>query len=115
MTPSQREAYERECLAQLENNARRLERAVRNPTASGYLHHRIRDVRLDGTYPETAICVRWFDTRYEREKERAYHLWINPVTREPPGSFEYGPGTKLVGREPPDQVAMLIQVWVEES
>jgi hypothetical protein len=108
MTPSQREAYERECLEELQHRVERVQ-------PSAHRFHLVRAVRLEGRYPETAIRVEWLDTRNDRERERRFLLWINPVTRKPPGSFEYGPEGKLVGREVPEQVAMLIQVWVEEN
>jgi len=107
MTAAERQAYERSCLAELT-------RRTGNERLSRYRHHQVRDVRLEGSYPDTTICVRWFDARYGSEKEKCYALWISAVTRKPPGFFEHPTGA-TVGREKPEQVAMLIQAWIEES
>jgi hypothetical protein len=108
MTKEERATYERDCLAELEKR-------VRNLPPSPHRFHEVRETRLEGTYPSTAIWVRWFDTRYQRESEDRWNLWISRVTRKPPGVFEYGPEGKTVGREVPEQVAMLIHVWIQET
>jgi hypothetical protein len=107
MTRSEREAYERDCLVAVE-------RIVENMRSSPHEFNEVHEISLVGSYPETAIVVSWVDKRDGREWERGYHLWINPVTRKPPGSFEYPPSGKTVGREPPSQVGMLIHTWISE-
>jgi hypothetical protein len=104
MTRSEREAYERDCLAEVEA-------IFENTSGHPFQFQVVREVKLIGSYPETAILVKWIDKRDGRDWERSYHLWINPVTGKP-GSFEYPPSGKTVGREPPDQVGLLIHTWV---
>jgi hypothetical protein len=106
MTTDQRRAYERDCLEELKQ---RLAYGTRPHPGD----RDVREIALVGKYPETAIHVKWFDPRYETEGEADYHLWVSPVTGEPHGVFELR-GSTLVGREPPDQVAMLIDTWIQE-
>jgi hypothetical protein len=104
LTPADREAYERDCLDQLR-------RAVEHSRGGHYYFLDVTDLRLDGSYPETAIAIQWKDTRSGRAFEHSYNLWISPVTGEP-GQFEYRTG-RFVGREPPSEVALLIHTYVQ--
>ncbi len=106
MTDGERKEYERESLEAVQ---RRIEGSSNNPR----FFHQIQEARIVGEYPETAIFVRWLDTRDGKERDRSYHLWINPVTRKPPGSFAYEAYGER--REPPSEVGMLIHTWISES
>jgi hypothetical protein len=103
MSPSEREACERRYLSEFE-------RLVSNNPASPHQFHDVREVRFDGSYPETALSVRWRDTRTGRERENSWHLWISPVTGRPPGLFE-----SPEGRELPKEIAFLVWVWMSEA
>jgi hypothetical protein len=105
MTPAERKAYERETLAKLEQF---VDHARSHPTT----FNKVREIRLEGSYPETVIFVRWLDTRDNTEKDRSYPLWVVPATGGM--NFEYAPDGQTVGREPPAEAALLIWVWVGE-
>ena len=105
MTPAEREAYEQESLSELRKF---VNKADSQPTTFKQVH----DLHLTGSYPDTAIEVRWLDTRTGRERERSYPLWVVPETGG--ANFEYGPGGKTIGREPPSEVALLIHTWIDE-
>ena len=104
MTSSQREAYERESLAELEK--------LIESWRPAYDDILVRELRLTGSYPDTAIFVRWLDTRSNNEKEGSYPLWIVPATGA--ASFEYAPNGKTLRRMPPSQVALSIHTWFTE-
>jgi hypothetical protein len=107
MSPEERERYERDCLAELEG---RMARSRGNP----HRPQEVQQIRLVGSFPETAIQIVWRDTRDGDTRERAYNLWKNPVAGDDANLFEYRTA-RLMGREVPQQVAMLVDTWVLES
>src|SRR5215213_10125934 len=68
MTSDERSAYESECL---EQTRLFLERLVDEPSVP----QKLREAKLTGSYPDTEISVRWYDTRFDKEKSRSYRLW----------------------------------------
>ena len=92
-SPDQRLAYERECLRETREQLTRV---------TGWERERqeLREVRLDGSYPDTAIVVRLWDPRFDREVNQSYRIWKL-------GVFIGWRGV----REPPNQVGMLITTW----
>jgi hypothetical protein len=72
----------------------------------------VRELRLTGSYPDTAIFVRWFDARDNKDGQRSYPLWIVPATGG--ASFEYAPDGRTVRRMPPSQVALSIHTRFTE-
>jgi hypothetical protein len=73
------------------------------PDESQDARHDVREARLEGSYPETAISVRWFDRFYDREHIESYPVWWSIFTASDGGV------------EVPSQVAMLIHTWVHEQ
>jgi hypothetical protein len=92
-SPDQRRDYERECLRETREQ---LPRVLASPRA----RRELREVRLEGTYPDTAIVVRLWDARFDKEVTQTYPIWKTPVLA----------GTRGI-REPPNQVGMLITTW----
>ena len=89
----QRRDYERECLRETHEQLTRVTGWEREP-------HELREVRLEGAYPETAIVVQLWDGRFDKESTTRYAIWKL-------GVFEGWQGN----REPPNQVGMLITTW----
>lgn len=86
-----RAKWEQECLAELRSMVERLR--------GTYAEHDIRQVDLEGEYPNTKITVRYWNPARQREQKDNYELW---------GSLFKAPW----GRESPDQVALLVHTWV---
>ena len=93
------EAFERACLAELE---RELTDPGTGPLMRESTGRDFRGVRLDGSYPETAIVVSLLDFDSGAVEERRFPLW-----RE---HFRVPDGTVL----PPDNIAGEIWVMVTE-
>jgi len=89
-SPHQRRDYERECLRETREQLTRVVGWERE-------QQELREVRLEGGYPDTAIVVRLWDPRFDKERTTRYLLWRI-------GVFEGWQGN----REPPNQVGMLI-------
>jgi hypothetical protein len=94
LTAEEKAAYEEQCLTELRRG---------EPLGPSQF---IREAQLEGRSPSTVVYVRWSDTRYGREFERRYPIWGS--------SFECR-GERTVGREVPQQVAMLIRTWIGEG
>jgi hypothetical protein len=90
----ERETYEEECLRE---TRAQLERVL---TSSKLETQTLRDLRLEGGYPDTRVIVTFWDERYSKESRRAYWLWKNRTFVSPSGI-----------REPPDSVGMFITTW----
>jgi hypothetical protein len=102
MTPLDRQAYEQACVEETRAQCERL-------SQSEHVPHKIREVRLEGGYPDTKVHVRWWDTRYELEDSRSYAIWRHHISGKP--VFEGAEGR----RESPYTVGMLIATWVSET
>ena len=106
MTSDERSAYESECL---EQTRLFLERLVDEPSVP----QKLREAKLTGSYPDTEISVRWYDTRFDKEKSRSYRLWRHALADEP--VFERKGSEPEDAREPPSSVGLLISTWVQET
>jgi hypothetical protein len=93
-TPEEAHAWERRCLAELEQRVASLRDERFQP--------KISDVHLDGSYPDTRICVRFWQRSRREEQTKCFELW---------GSSFKAPR----GLETPDQVALLVHTWILES
>ena len=92
-SPEQRRDYEHESLRETREQLTRV-------VAAKSEQHELREVRLEGTYPDTAIVVRLWDRRFDKELTRTYPIWKTPVLA----------GTRGI-RESPYTVGMLITTW----
>ena len=92
----EREIYERACF---EETRQQLEGVLR----SGLELHELRDIRLEGSYPDTRIVVTLWDLRFEKEVSDSYEIWRDPTFHLPGHS-----------RESPRTVGMLITTWILE-
>jgi hypothetical protein len=92
--------WEQECLRQLEH------RAFENPghTPGGWPE--IVRVFLEGSHPETRICVRYVSRSLAEERTKCFRLWKEPFV---------GPDTGPHGRETTGGVALLIHVNIMEE
>jgi hypothetical protein len=92
-SPERRHAYERESLRETREQLTRLVSAPSVP-------YEVRDIRLEGTYPDTSIVVRVWDRRFDNETTTRYPIWKL-------GVFIGWRGA----RESPYTVGMLITTW----
>jgi hypothetical protein len=104
MSPSEREAYERECLLEIQ----KVQKSWAKRT--DLIPNQIRSARLEGEYPETAVVVRWLDSRDKQEHEKSYYIWISPITMKPSELHE-----QPEGRDLPYTVALITTTNVMES
>ena len=97
---SDKARWEQDCLRQLEH------RAFENPghTPGGWPE--IVRVFLEGSYPETRICVRYVSRSFAEERTKRIGLWKEPFV---------GPDTGPHGRETASGVALLIHVDIMEE
>ena len=99
MTSEERRVHERETLKELRAQLERL-------NASPHEFREVREVRLEGEYPDTSVVVRNWDPRDEQEHSRTYSLWR---ARGSGGPLYVGHEGR---RESPHTVAMLIATYV---
>jgi hypothetical protein len=92
-SPDQRHAYERESLRETREQLTRL-------VAAPSVQYELREIRLEGTYPDTAIVVCVWDRRVDKERTTRYPIWKLGVLR----------GSRGI-RESPYTVGMLITTW----
>jgi hypothetical protein len=99
MTPEERSAHEKETLQYLREQLERL-----NTSPDEF--REVREVRLEGTYPETRVVVAYWDPREDKERSASYELWRAAGCRKPLYVGHEG------RRESPYTVAMLIATYV---
>ena len=76
MSSEGRRAYEREAYEEARTQLERV-------TARPHEIWRLRDMKLEGEYPETRIVARVWNEGLEREYVRTHWLWRNPQTGRP--------------------------------
>jgi hypothetical protein len=95
-SPSRRAGYEQECLAATQEVLGKREH-------SEVPHHRLRAIRLEGSYPDTCIAVIYEHRSLGGERTGHYTLWA---------ASDVGANGK---RQDPEGLAVLIYAWVDET